>query len=73
MTWQIHVYGTASVELDDWWRSAPARRHAALESLVRSGRIDVMALPFNQTAFLNGIGDFRWRKEFFWTEVSGCS
>ena len=51
------------VELDDWWRSASAVRRAELESLVRAGRIDVMGLPFNQTAFLNAM---QWRQMMSW-------
>ena len=51
------------VELDDWWRFAPAVRRAELESLVRAGRIDVMGLPFNQTAFLNAM---QWRQMMSW-------
>src|ERR1051325_9215943 len=51
------------VELDDWWHVASASRHTTLESLVRAGRIDVMALPFNQTAFLNAA---QWRQMLPW-------
>jgi len=51
------------VELDDWWRTASAERRAALQWLVRAGRIDVMGLPFNQTAFLNAI---EWRQMMNW-------
>jgi hypothetical protein len=51
------------VELDDWWSTAPAARRAALHSLVRAGSIDVMGLPFNQTAFLN---EMQWRQMMNW-------
>ena len=51
------------VELDDWRRSAPASRRAALESLVRAGRIDVMGLPCNQAPFLNAL---EWRRMMRW-------
>ncbi|HTS64921.1 MAG TPA: hypothetical protein VMH28_23015 [Candidatus Acidoferrales bacterium] len=51
------------VELDDWWSGASAQRRATLESLVHAGNIDVMGLPFNQTAFLNGM---QWRQMMKW-------
>ena len=51
------------VELDDWWRTASAERRTALQSLVRAGRIDVMGLPCNQTAFLNAM---QWRQMMNW-------
>jgi hypothetical protein len=51
------------VELDDWWRAAGPARRAALQSLVRAGRIDVMGLPCNQTPFLNAI---QWRQMMNW-------
>jgi Glycosyl hydrolases family 38 N-terminal domain len=51
------------VELDDWWRSAPGDRRAALESLIHAGRMDVMGLPFNQTAFLNAM---QWGEMLRW-------
>jgi hypothetical protein len=51
------------VEFDDWWRTAGAERRAVLQSLVRAGRIDVMALPFNQTPFLNAM---QWQQMMDW-------
>src|SRR6516225_7459375 len=51
------------VELDDWWPAAGTARRAALESLVRAGRIDVMGLPCNQTPFLNAM---EWRQMMSW-------
>src|SRR5262249_3800997 len=51
------------VELDDWWPAASARRRAALPSQLRAGRMDVMGLPFNQTAFLNAM---QWRSMMNW-------
>jgi hypothetical protein len=51
------------VEFDDWWRAASPARRAALQSLVREGRMDVMGLPFNQTAFLNAM---QWRQMMEW-------
>lgn len=41
------------VAVDDWWQIAsPARRQDFLRAL-RSGQLEVTALPFNQTPFLN--------------------
>jgi len=39
--------------LDDWWRAAPAARREQFLGRVRAGQIDVTALPFNNTPFLN--------------------
>lgn len=55
------------VELDDWWRAASVSRRATLQSLVHAGHIDVMALPFNQTAFLNAL---QWRQMMKWIPSS---
>ncbi len=49
--------------LDDWWRATTAARHDLLLSHVKAGRIDVMALPFNQTPFLNAM---EWRQMMSW-------
>ena len=51
------------VELDDWWRAASVERRTALQALVRAGRMDVMALPFNQTPFLNAM---QWQQMMNW-------
>jgi hypothetical protein len=42
-----------TVAVDDWWQAAsPARRKEFLKA-VRAGQIEVAALPFNNTPFLN--------------------
>lgn len=51
------------VELDDWWRASTASRRDTLVQLVRSGQMDVMALPLNQTPFLNAM---QWREMMRW-------
>ncbi len=51
------------VELDDWYRGASPARRDALVELVRAGRMDVMGLPFNQTAFLDAA---QWRQMLAW-------
>jgi hypothetical protein len=42
-----------TVAVDDWWQAAvPARREQFLQA-VRAGQLEVTALPFNNTPFLN--------------------
>ena len=42
-----------TVAVNDWWQSAaPARREQLLQA-IRTGQIEVTALPFNNTPFLN--------------------
>src|ERR1035441_4623256 len=53
----------ALVEMEDWWNVAPAARRNAFVELVKAGQIDVMAMPFNQTPFLNGM---QWRQMMTW-------
>lgn len=51
------------VTLNNWWRrSAPARRDI-LAGMVQAGRMDVMAMPFNQTPFQNAA---QWRQMMNW-------
>ncbi len=61
--WTVEVL----VGLDDWWRSAPLARRNELLALVQTGQMDVMALPFNQTAFLNAL---QWRQMMSWIPAS---
>jgi hypothetical protein len=51
------------VTLNDWWRRAAVARRDMLAGMVRSGRMDVMAMPFNQTPFLNAA---QWRRMMDW-------
>lgn len=44
--------------MDDWWQAAPPDRRADFLRAVRSGQLEVTALPFNQTPFLNAT---QWR------------
>jgi hypothetical protein len=57
--WTVEVL----LELDDWWRAASLARRNQLLALVKAGQMDVMALPFNQTSFLNAI---EWRQMMSW-------
>jgi hypothetical protein len=52
-----------TVALDDWWRGAPAARRSDLLRMVHSGQMDVMAMGFNQTPFLNAL---EWRQALDW-------
>lgn len=57
------------VELDDWWKTAPGARRNQFLALVKSGRMDVMGMPFNQTPFLNAMQwtqMMRWIPESLW-------
>lgn len=51
------------LEFDDWWRAASPERRATLQNLVRAGRMDVMAMPFNQTPFMNAM---QWEQAMKW-------
>ena len=52
-----------TVAVDDWWQAAsPERRETFLE-LVRAGQIEVTALPFNNTPFLNAA---QWQAMTHW-------
>ena len=53
----------ALVEMEDWWNVASAARRNAFVEVVKAGQIDVMAMPFNQTPFLNGM---QWRQMMTW-------
>jgi len=55
------------VDLDEWWPSASAARRNLLLGLIKSGQIDVMGLPFNQTPFQNAM---QWRQMMSWIPES---
>ncbi len=52
-----------TVAVDDWWRTAEAARRAEFLQAVRAGRIEVTALPFNNTPFLDRA---QWRMMTRW-------
>jgi Glycosyl hydrolases family 38 N-terminal domain len=58
-------YWTAEsiVAVDDWWQAAAPARRAQLVDAVRSGQLEVAALPFNQTPFLNAA---QWDTMLHW-------
>jgi hypothetical protein len=62
----------ATIAVDDWWQAAsPARRREFLAA-VRAGQIEVTAMPFNNTPFLNRYQwdvMLRWLPESLWKEL----
>jgi hypothetical protein len=53
----------ALVAVQDWWNTASPSRRRDFLSAVRSGQLEVTALPFNQTPFLN---QAQWRTMLHW-------
>ena len=53
----------ALLVVHDWWRTSSGQRRSQLLELVQSGRVDIMALPFNQAPFLNAD---QWRRMLSW-------
>lgn len=61
-----------TVAVNDWWQAAsPARRAQLLEAL-RAGQIEITALPFNNTPYLNRDQwevMMRWLPDALWREA----
>ena len=57
----------ALLTVDDFWRSAAPERRQAFLRVVKSGQMDVMALPFNQAPFMNAL---EWRQALNWIPAS---
>lgn len=57
----------AMVTVDDWWRASPPARRRQLIETLRSGQMDIMALPFNQAPFMNAA---QWRQALEWVPAS---
>lgn len=55
----------AMLTVDDWWRASPPQRRLDLVEAVRTGRIDVAAMPFNQAPFLDAR---QWRQMLHWVD-----
>jgi len=51
------------VGLQDWWQASDAAHRKEFLGLVRSGRMDVMGLPFNQTPLLDVL---QWQQMMEW-------
>jgi hypothetical protein len=59
----FHWTAEAILTMDDWWRDRSPSQRERLVSLVRSGQMDIMALPFNQTPFQNAM---QWDQMVSW-------
>jgi uncharacterized protein Usg len=53
----------AILTVDDWWRDRSPVQRERLVAAVRSGQMDIMALPFNQTPFHNSM---QWGQMLSW-------
>lgn len=53
----------ATLTVGDWWRGAAPARRAQLVKMVEAGQMDVCAMPFNQTPFMNAA---QWRQALDW-------
>lgn len=56
----------AMLTVDDWWKGASAARRGELVKMVRAGRMDAMAMPFNQAPFMDAR---QWQQAFEWLPV----
>jgi hypothetical protein len=50
---RFHWTAESLLPVDDWWRTASPARRQDLQRLVRSGQVDVGALPFNVAPLLD--------------------
>ena len=57
--WTVEVI----MNFDDWWRASTTQRRKTMLDLIHAGRIDVMALPLNQTSVMNAL---QWRRMLSW-------
>ena len=61
-----------TLAVTDWWEAAPPERRRQFLEAVREGVLDVAALPFNQTPFLDAAQwdtMMRWMPEDLWREL----
>ncbi len=59
----FHWTAEATVTVDAWWRAASPQRRDGMVRMVRSGQMDIMALPFNQAPFMDAR---QWRQALDW-------
>lgn len=62
----------STVAVEDWWAVAPPPRREAFLRAVRSGQLEVAAMPFNQTPFLDAMQwqtMLHWLPEELWNEL----
>jgi len=69
---RFHWTVEAAATLDAWWKTAPPQRREKFLECVRAGQIDVTAMPFNTTPFVNAQQwdvMTHWLPESLWTAV----
>jgi hypothetical protein len=69
---RFHWTVEASSTVYEWWKTASPQRREKFLECVRSGQIDVTAMPFNTTPFLNAQQwnvAVHWLPEPLWTAV----
>ncbi|MBN9663920.1 MAG: hypothetical protein J0H49_37315, partial [Acidobacteria bacterium] len=59
----FHWTCEATLTVDDWWKGAAPARREQLTKVVQSGQMDVCAMPFNQTPFMNAA---QWKQALDW-------
>jgi len=62
----------AVMTVNDWWETAPPERRVRFLEAVRAGVLDVAALPFNQTPFMDAAQwdvMLHWIPEDLWRQV----
>jgi hypothetical protein len=63
----------ATMPVGDWWQAAPPARRKEFLRAVRERQIEVTALPFNSTPFMNAAQwrtALRWLPDDLWREVA---
>lgn len=60
---RFHWTAEAMLTVDDWWRAAPPERRRQLLQAVRSGRLEITALAFNNAPFLDA---GQWDRVLAW-------
>jgi hypothetical protein len=66
----------ATMPVNDWWQAAPAARRKQLLKAVHAGQIEITAMPFNNTPFLNSAQwqtMVHWLPEDLWQAVKPAS
>ncbi len=62
----------ATMPVNDWWQAASPQRRTEFMDAVRAGQLEVTALPFNNTPFMNAAQwqtMLHWLPESLWSDV----
>lgn len=62
-TERFHWTAESTMSVKDWWDAATPKRRRQFLAAVRSGQLDVSALPFNNTPFMNAQ---QWQTMVYW-------